>query len=62
MEKLKATPYSYCEKILREDQREDSTTSNSYQAFEIVNVSSNIEYFERHFASWIDAVTSNLRM
>ena len=46
---------------IREDEREDSTTYNSYQGFEIVNVSCSIEYFERHFSSWIDAVTSNLR-
>jgi len=68
LEKLKATPYRELPAVkkifnrIREDEREDSTTCNSYQGFEIVNVSSSIEYFERHFASWIDAVTFNLRM
>lgn len=49
LEKLKATPYRELpavKKILnriREDEREDSTTCNSYQGFEIVIVSSSIE-------------------
>ena len=42
---------------IKEEEIEDSTC-HSYQGFEIANVSSSMEYFERH---WIDGVTSNLR-
>ena len=52
--KLKTTLYRELptvKKILnriREDVREDSTT---YSSYEIMNVSSSNEYFERHFVS-----------
>ena len=45
---------------ITEEEIEDSTC-HSYQGFYIANFPSSIEYLERHFASWIDAVTSCLR-
>ena len=45
---------------ITEEEIEDSTC-HSYQGFYIANFPSSMEYLERHFASWIDAVTSCLR-
>ena len=65
LEKLKATPFRQLPIVkkvinrIKEEEIEDSTC-HSYQGFEIANVSSSMEYFERHFSSWIDGVTSNL--
>ena len=66
LEKLKATPFRQLPIVkkvinrIKEEEIEDSTC-HSYQGFEIANVSSSMEYLERHFSSWIDGVTSNLR-
>ena len=45
---------------ITEEEIEDCTC-HSYQGFYIANFPSSIEYLERHFVSWIDAVTSCLR-
>ena len=45
---------------ITEEHIEDSVC-HSYQGFETAYVSSSMEYFEKHFASWINAVTSCLQ-
>ena len=66
LETFKATPLRQLpilKKIVNtiiEEEIEDSTC-HSYQGFNIANVPSSMKYFERHFDSWIDAVTSCLR-
>jgi len=45
---------------ITEEDGEGHSVCHLYQGFEIVDVCSSMEYFERNFTVWIDAVTSGL--